>query len=119
MPPVGLPELPGLGGGITKEEIVRYSWAQYLDRGLIDSYSDNKLTIDMEYFKSPVIKESGGPMAGVFNIPIAKCDNGECISGEMEDDDIRPFAHWNYPCMVGDYDSWWSKNLGRTGTVSF
>jgi hypothetical protein len=74
--------------------------------GLEERYSNTDLKLDLEYFNNPDIQNIGGDMAGIFNIPIARCNAGECISGG-EGDGHTYLQDRNYPCLVGDYSSWW------------
>ena len=93
------------------EHVVRSSVINYQYFGLKQPNSDGLEDVLTDFFNKIGEGNIGGELAGIFNIPIARCDGGECISNNKDWDDR------NYPCMVGVYSSWWPED-DPTGEVS-
>jgi hypothetical protein len=98
--PVGAGKLSSLSTKLTIEQIVRSSVAHYLHFGLKENhFEDMQGKIPGFLQNNEGIQDIGGSIAGLFNIPVARCDFGECIPNEARGD-------VNFPCIVGPYDNW-------------
>lgn len=89
--------------GITKESVVRSSLAYHMEMGTkeIDHMTPEILSGFLSKFGQDKV---GGELDGIFNLPIAVCHGGECISNHERKDR-------NYPCILGEkFESWRPKN---------
>lgn len=88
---------------ITKESVVRSSLVYHKQMGAkeIEGVTPEILS---GYFSTFGPDQLGGELNGIFSIPIAICNSGECISNHERGDR-------NYPCIVGEnIESWWPSN---------
>lgn len=137
MLPRGQDSIGGLLPSMNIRDIVRASVAHYMHQGFenrlnnMTEFLEGKDTstprgFDMatakqtadesnRYHMSEIIRRSGGPLVGLFSIPIARCDGGECISGgeytgwpkmDGKMKTTKGLKIKNFPCMVGAYDTW-------------
>ncbi|QDS71783.1 hypothetical protein FKW77_009346 [Venturia effusa] len=141
MLPKGLERINYLRGDMSIENIVRASVTHYNHAGfglpkwndqkhvlIADpfgdyheadepDYADKLVASHNAYHANESIVRSGGPLAGLIHLPIARCDGGECISGGAYDGwhgersgqkvkATKGFSDKNYPCMVGPYETW-------------
>ncbi|TLD18339.1 gb [Venturia nashicola] len=147
MLPMGWNRISGLRGDFNFENVVRASVAHYTlqgldgnhDYGAIADYLEGRDTetasgfdavkkvadTHNQYLADGIISRSAGPLSGLFHIPIARCDGGECISGGPYDDwhheksgdkiaKTTGFEDRNFPCIVGAYDTWNSEGEPTT-----
>lgn len=151
MLPKGWEDIDGIRGSFNIMNIVKASVAHYTHQGLEDynnfgsmtgyldgldtatpgGFDRTKELVDTHnrYHANEIIARSAGPLVGLFHIPIARCDGGECISGGEYDDwhkvksgeaipKTKGFADRNFPCIVGAYDTWDKYGEPNTRVVS-
>ncbi|KAJ9644638.1 hypothetical protein H2199_003601 [Coniosporium tulheliwenetii] len=104
-------------GGITLQDVVRSSVAHYRDHGFAGVDETAVVTDPLNYFRNGTeVHRMGGPMAGMFTVPIAVNPGGEAISAIGYDSKVTRGR--NYPCMVGDL-RWDGKDYDQSRDESF
>ncbi|KAF2403177.1 hypothetical protein EJ06DRAFT_554696 [Trichodelitschia bisporula] len=92
-----------LPGALTLEDVVRSSIAHYDDHGFTE-LSDIP-DFAAEYYKpGSAVAKYGGKYGGLFNLAVARCPGGECISPVNT-------KKQNFPCMVGPFT--WTEGYSR------
>lgn len=101
--PRGYDKLPN---NITLTDVVRSSVAWQYAFGL---GGDEVTPENQDAFYGGLLTEKlGGRLDSLWNIPIAVCNGGECISNDISD--VEPGTK-NLPCIVGEeISSWWPPN---------